>query len=79
MLYVNLDSLKEEGHKLLDEYKDLAGMNNFRAYAVLRVKMKDRPCHFGQMRDKQTILLACGHLKKMIASIKYKKEHGLEI
>ncbi len=71
MLWANLEPLKEEGHRLLDEYKGLARVNSAKAYAALEVRMKGKTGHFGQMHDKQTINLAIGNLKKMIAHQRY--------
>lgn len=71
----NTDSLKNEGHRLLDEYKAIARINTDKAYESLKVRMKGKTWHFGQMHDKVTIKLAIGHLKKMIAAIKYKQSN----
>ncbi len=71
MLTAKLEPLKAEGHRLLDEYKALARVNSEKAYAALKIRLKGKNPHFGNMRDKETILLACGQLKKMIASKKY--------
>lgn len=71
MLKANLEPLKDMGHKLLDEYKELAKVNSATAYARLEERMKGKTGHFGQMHDRETILLACGQLRKMIAKQRY--------
>lgn len=67
----NIHELKSQGHELLDEYKALARVNSKRAYEVLRVRMKGRTWHFRSMNDVETIKMAIGSLKKMIAHQKY--------
>jgi hypothetical protein len=67
----DLTDLKAEGHRLLDEYKSVAKVNSDQAYAALKAKMKDRAYHFWSMNDPQTVKLAIGYLKKMIAAKKH--------
>jgi hypothetical protein len=69
----NTDILKEEGHRLMDTYKELTGKNSDKAYADLKVRMRGKSWHFAQMTDSQTIKLAIGNLKKMIAHELYAK------
>ncbi len=73
MLSGSLQHLKDEGHRLLDEYREIARVGHRRSYMDLEAKLNGRTPHFGQMKDKQSILLACGALKKMIASKAYEK------
>ena len=68
-----VELLKSEGHRLLDEYKVVAKINTAKAYEALKVKMKGKTWHFGQMHDKLTLQLAVGHLKKMITAKKYEQ------
>ena len=68
----DLRDFKSKGHELMDEYRALAKVSSDEVYAILKVKMKGKAWHFWSMNDKQTITLACGHLKKMIVSVKYK-------
>lgn len=79
MLSGDLHHLKDAGHKLLEEYKELARVGSARAYKDLETRLRGKTPHFGQMHSKQEIVLACGMLKKMIASLKYKKQRELEI
>ncbi len=69
--------LKSEGHRLLDEYKDLAKVGSNKAYEVLKGRMKGKTWHFGSMRDAQTIKLAIGNLKKMIAHQRYENSKNI--
>lgn len=69
-----LRNLKNEGHLLLDQYKEITGSNSKKAYEVLKERMKGKAWHFGSMNQEQDIKLAIGNIKKMIASEKYKNK-----
>lgn len=63
--------LKDQGHRLLDQYKDITGCNSEKAYTALKARMKGKAFHFSSMNDEQTLKLAIGNLKKLIAHAQY--------
>ncbi len=68
---MKIQKLKDEGHRLMDEYKTLMHYNSQEAYVALHEKMKRRqPAHFAQMRTEQEVKFAIGALKKMITAFK---------
>jgi hypothetical protein len=70
-----MEKLKEEGHRLLDEYKLITRTNSIKAYAELERRLKGKTPHFGQMRNREEVVLAIGMLKKMIVKEKYAKDN----
>lgn len=83
-----LYQLKEEGHRLLDEYASLENdpkrldpkLAKRHAYDKLARKLKqdERKAHFGTMKTEQDVVRAISKLKKMIRSRMYKQRHYAE-
>lgn len=75
---MNIEKLKELGHSLIEEYMSFLPRHRTdskreRTYEELRKAMKGRNPHFGQMRNKNEVMLAIGTLKKMIVRKQYER------
>lgn len=79
----HLAFLKEQGHKLLDEYVSLDYVDrDSKGYAykklAKKLKAKDfRKAHFGAMATEGEVVAAINRLEAMIAKRKNKIERGL--
>lgn len=73
---MTIQQLKDEGHKLLEEYIQINKgrfLSHVKAYQDLEKVMHGKNPHFGEMKSKLDVLHAIGSLKKMI----YRKKNNL--
>ncbi len=78
---MTIEALKDLGHRLIEEYMKFLpnerGKNSKskreRTYEDLEKSMKGKNSHFGEMREKNEVMLAIGTLKKMIVRKNYER------